>query len=98
MRRTKLLFAFGIAFSLFAFVCGVSVVWERECRKCKKCKKSKRKIQYLVEYTEDGKLKNGFTFDPIDRDDKIDNENNENKKLYTLKKKEDKNDVHKRKN
>lgn len=63
----NILVSFIIAFSMFTFVCGLCVIWEREYRKCKnKGKNKKRDVQYLVEYTKDGKFKNGFTFDAID--------------------------------
>lgn len=73
------LLSFGIVFSMFCFACGFSVILRRELERCKRCKKNKRTqpVQYLVEYTKDGKLKNGFTFDPICE--------NCEKQFYTLK-------------
>lgn len=66
----NVLLTFIITFSMFTFVCGLSVVWTRECRKFRKAGRNKRNVQYLVEYTKDGKFKSGFTFDAIDKEDK----------------------------
>ena len=59
----NILVSFIITFSIFTFICGLCVVWKRECRKYKN---KKREIQYILEYTKEGKIKNGFTFDAID--------------------------------